>query len=166
MPGVSRAAARDVHGEVAARETWRPLVNVSNIMRAGFVTADPGETLDSARQTMRMARLRHLLVTQDDRLLGLLSYRELLERMLARAERRTDGDGRKVEDVMRDAPAFVTPETSLAEAADRLCRYGLGCLPVLSVEPGSPSEEGRLIGIVTEADLLRAAYPRGPAPAR
>lgn len=131
-------------------------------MRAGFVTADPGETLDSARQTMRIARLRHLLVTQDDRLLGLLSYRELLERLLAKAERGAPGDGRKVEDVMTVAPAFVTPETSLADAADRLCRYGLGCLPVLSPDPGSPSEAGRIVGIVTEADLLRAAYARSP----
>ena len=131
-------------------------MNVSNIMRPGFVTAEPGETLDSARQTMRIARLRHLLVTQDDRLLGLLSYRELLERLLAKA------GGWKVEDVMTVAPAFVTPETSLADAADRLCRYGLGCLPVLSPDPGSPSEAGRIVGIVTETDLLRAAYARSP----
>jgi CBS domain-containing protein len=136
-------------------------VNVSNIMRAGFVTADPGETLDSARQTMRMARLRHLLVTQDDRLVGLLSYRELLERMLAKAPGAAPGNKRKVEAVMTVAPAFVTPETSLTDAADRLCRYGLGCLPVLAAEPGAPLEEGRLVGIVTETDLLRAAYPRG-----
>jgi CBS domain-containing protein len=108
-----------------------------------------------------MARLRHLLVTQDDRLVGLLSYRELLERMLAKAQGVGPGNGRKVGAVMTVAPAFVTPETSLADAADRLCRYGLGCLPVLAAEPGAPLEEGRLVGIVTEMDLLRAAYPRG-----
>ncbi|HXK23176.1 MAG TPA: CBS domain-containing protein [Myxococcota bacterium] len=136
-------------------------MNVSNIMRAGFVTADPGEPLESARQTMRMARLRHLLVTQDDQLVGLISYRELLERMLAKALDGTPGNGRKVADVMKLAPDFVTPETSLDDAADRLCRYGLGCLPVISAEPGTPLEEGRLVGIVTESDLLRAAYPRG-----
>jgi CBS domain-containing protein len=136
-------------------------VNVSNIMRSGFVTAEPEETLDSARQTMRMARLRHLLVTQGDRLVGLLSYRELLERMLARARDGATANGHKVAEVMKVAPAFVTPETSLADAADRLCRYGLGCLPVLSAEPGSPFDAGRVVGIVTETDLLRAAYSRG-----
>ena len=139
-------------------------MNVSNIMRAGFVTTEPGELLESARQTMRMARLRHLLVTQDDRLVGLISYRELLERLLAKALDGAPGNGRKVADVMKVAPAFITPETSLADAADRLCRYGLGCLPVLSAEPGSPLETGRLVGIVTESDLLRAAYPRGKSP--
>ncbi|HXK21417.1 MAG TPA: CBS domain-containing protein [Myxococcota bacterium] len=137
-------------------------MTVSTIMRAAFVTAEPGETLDSARQTMRMARLRHLLVTRDDRLLGLISYRELLERLLAKAEVGAPVDRRKVEEVMTAAPAFVTPETSLAVAADRLCRYGLGCLPVLSPDPGSPSEAGGIVGIVTEADLLRAAYARRP----
>jgi len=56
---------------------------VERIMRRNFVSADPEETLTGALQTMRMARLRHLLVTRDDRLLGILSYRELLEELLA-----------------------------------------------------------------------------------
>lgn len=127
---------------------------VREVMRRDFVCADPGETLEGARQTMRMGRLRHLLVTRGDRLVGILSYRDLLESL-------TDGRGpapsERVGAALKRAPVFVTPETALADAADRMCRYGFGCLPVL--EPRrAHAEPDRLVGIVTERDLLRAAF--------
>jgi CBS-domain-containing membrane protein len=138
--------------------------SVARIMRQSFVTAAPDETLNGASQTMRLARLRHLLVTQGDHLVGILSYREILEGLLEIGVPRSGG---RVGDAMRRAPAFATPQTTLAEAADRMCRYGLGCLPVLEPSPGAPPEAGRLVGIITEADLLRAAYaPVQPASRR
>jgi CBS domain-containing protein len=131
---------------------------VERIMRRNFVSADPEEMLTSALQTMRMARLRHLLVTRGDQLLGVLSYRELLEALLEEQLAVSPPDPRRVEDAMRRSPAFVTPRTSLARAADRVCRYGLGCLPVLEPPPRGSSEAGRLVGVLTETDLLRAVY--------
>jgi len=128
-------------------------------MRKNFVTAAPDETLDEASQTMRMARLRHLLIARGDRLVGILSYREILEALLERT-RALPRDARTVGNAMKQSPAFATPQTTLAEAADRMCRYGLGCLPVLEGAPGLPADAGRLVGIITEADLLRAAYAR------
>ena len=116
-------------------------------MRRNFAIATSDESLASARETMRLGRLRHLPVTQGGTLLGLLSYRDLLERLLE------DPDALElacVADVMRRAPASVAPEASLDAAADCMCRYGLGCLPVV--------DRDQLVGLVTEADLLRAAY--------
>jgi len=124
--------------------------SVVEIMRRDFVRTDVGESLESARQTMRLGRLRHLLVTRGDTLVGLLSYRDLLEAMLG-SERRAHPDS-TVADAMRPAPLWVVaPDASLGEAADCLCRYGLGCLPVTGLQ-------GELLGLVTETDLLRAAY--------
>ena len=100
---------------------------------------------------MRLARLRHLVVAKDDKLVGLLSYRSLLESLL---DERSRGD--EIGRAMIAAPAFLTPETPLAEAADRICRYGFGCLPV--VEQGE--SEARIVGLVTETDLLRVAFRR------
>jgi len=121
-------------------------MQVQQIMRRDFVCAGPDEPLEAARQTMRLARLRHLLVTRGDALVGILSYRDLLERGLRAAP-----DVTRVGDAMRRAPlAVVGPDTPLDEAADCMCRYGYGCLPVTSA--------GVLVGLVTETDLLRAAY--------
>jgi CBS domain-containing membrane protein len=121
-------------------------MQVQQIMRRDFVCSAPEEPLEEARQTMRLARLRHMLVTRGDALVGILSYRDLLERLDARVS-----SGACVGDAMQRAPLAVGPDASLGEAADRMCRYGYGCLPV--VEGGD-----RLVGILTETDLLRAAY--------
>jgi CBS domain-containing protein len=134
----------------------REITVIEQIMRRDFVCGDPDESLESARQTMRMGDLRHLLVAEQGRLVGILSYRDVLERLLAGAPRRAASGS--VEDLMTRAPSFVTPGAPLADAADRLCRFGFGCLPVLEAPAGGSAEAGRLVGIVTERDLLRAAY--------
>ena len=52
------------------------------------------------------------------------------------------------------------------QKSERLCRYGFGCLPV--VERGDGDGDGdadpepRVVGLVTETDLLRVAYPHTP----
>lgn len=127
---------------------------VGDLMRRQFITASPGDRLADVRQTMRLARLRHLVVAEDGYLVGILTYRDLLETTL---ERRGNGSEERevaVAVAMVSDPEWVSVERSLAEVAARLWQSGLGCLPVVA-----PSSEGpRLVGLVTEADLLRAAY--------
>ena len=132
---------------------------VFDIMRRHFVTADPSDGLPEAHQTMRLARLRYLMVTQDDRLVGLLSYRDLVEWLLSDSTFRSPSPSATVAEAMVRAPFVATPSTTLAEAAGRLCHYRLGCLPV--VEEGEAHyETPRVLGVVTETDLLRVAFGR------
>jgi acetoin utilization protein AcuB len=51
-------------------------------------------------------------------------------------------------EVMAEEVVTVTPRTSLAQAAHMLAGRKIGCLPVL--------DAGRLVGIVTETDMLQA----------
>jgi len=128
-------------------------------MHRRFVGLAPSDLLSDARDLMRMARLRHLLVIDDGILVGILSYRDLLEAAYpvldpakeARGE--LDADAR-VAELMVPVPVTVTPTTPLREAAGCMLRFHLGCLPVIEGGPAAP----RALGIVTESDLLRAAY--------
>lgn len=54
----------------------------------------------------------------------------------------------RVQDVMSQA-ASVRPESSLAEVEEILEKHGFNALPVVD-------EEGRVVGVVTSLDLLRA----------
>jgi CBS domain-containing protein len=54
----------------------------------------------------------------------------------------------QVRDVMTAAPMTVTPATPLKNVADILVRGRIGAVPVLT-------PQGRVAGVVTEADLLR-----------
>ena len=125
------------------------IVMAREVMRRDFAYADPDESLASVVQTMRLARLRHLLVVREGALLGILTYRDLLEQLAVPDPQATER--MRVADVMSQPPICIGPDAQLTEAADRICRYRIGCLPVLD-------GEGQLLGLVTEADLLRAAY--------
>ncbi len=139
------------------RRRHRP-TTVTEIMRRDFVTVPARESLSEALGTMRMARLRHLLVERDGKLAGILSYRDLQDREIDRlAGGVAELDPRSpvvVEEAMMTSPYVVTPSTPLATAASRMCQLRVGCLPVVVPEP----EGGRLVGVLTESDLLDAAY--------
>lgn len=130
-------------------------------MQRRFVEVSPEERAGDVRELMRLGRVRHLLVVQDGLLVGLVSYRALLEARLA-AELATEspaGGGARLDDadissVMVPVPVTITPSATLREAAACMLRLHLGFLPV--VDEGA--ERPRPIGIMTESDLLRAAY--------
>lgn len=129
---------------------------VGEFMRRHFVTIGPEETLLDAYRLMRMARLRHVMVTREGALCGTLSYRDLLESFLVDPEGATEGNAHemRVAEAMAADPYTLAPDTPLERAASRLLRLRVGCLPVVDASGESP----RLVGLVTESDLLRAAY--------
>jgi len=130
-------------------------IGLTELMRRDFITVTPEATLDEARQLMRLARLRHLAVVHQGCLVGLLSYRSLLESLLA--DRRDRSEARahpSVATLMVTEPECTTSQCSVDDVAAQLLRLGIGCLPVVDAEGDPP----QLIGLVTECDLLRAAY--------
>jgi CBS domain-containing protein len=90
------------------------------------------------------------------RLVGVLSQRDLFQAALAR----TLGYGTvartrilrtiAVKEVMSEPPVTVEATAPVGEAARIMVEGKIGCLPVL--------DRGRLVGLVTETDLIRHAY--------
>jgi CBS domain-containing protein len=91
----------------------------------------------------------------------LVSHRQLLDEIRAALPGPDSKDRLKsttIEHVVRMESVTISPETSLEAAASRMLALRIGCLPVVI-----PSTRGpQLVGLVTEADLLRAAYLPGP----
>jgi CBS-domain-containing membrane protein len=136
---------------------------VESLMRREFASLREGDRLDFADQVMRLGRVRHLpVLAPDGRVAGIVSNRDLLEASLTSvlkfgaAERRSFLHSVDVAEVMVRDVATVTPETSLADAARSLIERKIGCLPVVDAT-------GVMVGLVTETDLLAAAY-RTPRP--
>jgi CBS domain-containing protein len=130
---------------------------VSEIMRSQFVTLGVKDKLDLADALMHFGRVRHLPVLDGDRLVGLLSQRDVLAHALSKAlefdaqERRTFLHSIDVAEAMSRKPVTVRRETSLREAARLVLAHRIGSLPVVD-------DAGRAVGLVTETDLLREAY--------
>jgi acetoin utilization protein AcuB len=141
---------------------------VRGLMRRRFMTLRPEDTLLEADRLMRMARVRALPVVEDGRLEGTLCHRALVHAALAETlEGARDAAAAArflrdtcVSELMDRMPAVVTPETALPDAVARLVEREEGCLPV--VDGGG--EAPRLVAILTESDLLRAAYASGRRP--
>jgi len=144
-------------GEAALGRISTP--RVADLMRREFVTVAPTESLLEVHRTMQLARLRHVLVVDEGRLVGIVSYRDLQDDALARAERLAPEHWRAelrevaVREAMRASPYFARPETPADAAARRMLRLRLGCLPVCENGRGRPL----LVGLLAESDLLRAA---------
>jgi acetoin utilization protein AcuB len=123
-----------------------------------IVTVDT--PVHEAFRRMRQHGIRHLLVMDRDRVVGVMSDRDL---------RRTDGEGDlwtlgahylldrglHARDVMSADPVTVEDETTTAEAARLMMERRIGCLPVVKNQA--------CVGIVTTTDLLKAlAYAADP----
>jgi len=129
---------------------------VRDVMRRDFITISREESLLEALHLMRLARLRHLAVVSEGVLVGILSYRDLQDELVARLDLEAAPAIAQIGVVerMTGTPFSIIPDATLFEAASRLERLRVGCLPV--VESG---EQGlRLVGLLTEMDLVRAAY--------
>lgn len=131
---------------------------IAEIMRREFASLRPDDRLDLADQVMKLGRVRHLPVLDaEGRLVGIVSNRDLLEASLTSVlafestERRGFLHSISVAEVMKSDVETVEPQTSLGVAAGSMIRNKIGCLPVVRA--------GRvMVGLVTETDLLIAAY--------
>lgn len=129
---------------------------VSELMHREVVTLQQGERLDLAEDIMSLGRIRHLPVLEGEKLVGILSSRDLLSASLSKAldfdpqERRTFLRSVEVKEVMSLDVDTVSQDDSALDAGHRMLRRKIGCLPVVD-------EEGRFLGLLTETDLLRAA---------
>lgn len=137
-------------------------MTVRDIMTSYTETASPEETVLEARDRFREGGFRHLPVIEDGRLVGVVSDRDLLRAagpslgvIEFDADVGTDID-KPLREIMTRDLVTADPLMSIEEVADTMLRAEVSALPVL--------DEGRLVGIVTTADLLRltAGYEREP----
>ena len=136
-------------------------LSVRDVMTAEVTTLKRNEKLTLADDLMRLGRIRHLPVLDDDgeQLVGIVSQRDLFRGALAKALGYGQSAQRKlldtfsVKEVMITDVITTTPDTPLIEAARVLTERKVGCLPVV--------ENGRLVGILTEGDFVAIVGRKG-----
>lgn len=128
---------------------------VKDMMQTDVTTLNRNDSLDMAEALMILGRLRHLPILDDDgQVVGLISSRDIFRSALAFAIGYGESGRRKllrtiqVKEVMSSPVFTIEAGASLAAAAGLMMERRIGCLPVV--------EEGKLLGIVSETDLLRS----------
>ena len=67
----------DLMIRVLAKNLDAELTRVAEVMSQPLISIDEGESLDSAREVMREKSLRHLTVSQNNNIVGVLSIKDL-----------------------------------------------------------------------------------------
>lgn len=112
------------------------------VMKPEPITIQVGLSLEDARQRMFEHHIRHLPVVAGERLVGLLS-----ERDLARAEAMcVPLRQQKVEDVMTTSLYVCHPDELLSRVATDMAQHRYGCAIVV--------ERDRIVGMFTTVDAL------------
>jgi len=131
-------------------------MQVTALMSRQVVTIGTSESCLDAVVRMQRARVRHLpVVSREGLLVGIITDRDLRHLLFsprmfqALGSSRVDVllDGVHVAEIMSTDVVTTTPDTSLADAASTMRTEKVGSLPVL--------ENGRVMGILTETDVLR-----------
>lgn len=127
---------------------------VQDRMTRDPVAVSPDHTLADALRLTREHRVRHLPVVAGGALAGILSDRDVRLAMPsplgeADADRAAFPGRTPVAEVMTRDVITVGPRETVEDAARLLHRHRIGALPVVDAE-------GRLLGILSETDVLRA----------
>lgn len=114
-------------------------MRLRDVMKTRVEAISANETAEAAANRMRSARIRHLVVQDGKKIVGVVSDRDI-RRLGSFRQIQT------VEEVMSAPVVTASPDTTLRKAANLLRGRTIGCLPVM--------EREKLVGIVTITDVL------------
>ena len=130
-------------------------MTVRELMTGALITATPETPVLDARSLMQKERIRHLLVTDEKgELLGIVTDRDIRLNLPSQATSLSVWEINHLlmrltlDKLMTRSVITVGPDREARDAAQLLLEHRIGALPVV--------DAGRLVGIVTETDLLRA----------
>ncbi len=116
---------------------------VKAVMSSPVVHVAPGATVAQALSTMLEHDIGAVVVTEEDSVTGVFTERDLTRRIL----KDPDLLGRPVGEVMSSPVTAVGPDDEIVFVFGLMVERKIRRLPVV--------EDGRLVGILTERDLLR-----------
>jgi CBS domain-containing protein len=125
--------------------------SVSEIMTADVLGLDPATSLVEAARRMNERRVGAVVVTEGNRLVGIVTERDILRAVA------TGGVDGPVAEAMTHSPETIGPDESAGQAAALMIHGGFRHLPVVDGD--------NVVGMVSIRDLVRVSVddeaPRG-----
>jgi CBS domain-containing protein len=121
-------------------------MQVQEIMTPTVHIADPNMTIRDAARRMRADNVGALPVGENDRLIGMVTDRDIVVRAVA--EERSAGNT-TIREVMSEGICYCFEDNDIEEAAQMMAKHQVRRLPVLN-------RDKRLVGVVALADLGRS----------
>ncbi len=159
--------------EIRAYDRRSGGITCAQIMSRDVQSVGPKTSLREALRHLREHHIKALpVVDHDNRVIGILTQTDLLDkadwgmsatgsglgwrlRSIGNSDRRLKG---KVEDIMSAPVKAARPESHIAQIVPFMADAGLHHLPVVD-------NEGHLVGMVTQSDVVAAMFAVGPGQA-
>ena len=119
--------------------------NIRDVMTSNPRTIDADQTVAYAAKMMREEDVGLAPIVEGDKLVGMLTDRDITTRVVAEGK---NPDQVKVRDVASKQLVTIDPQQDLDEALRMMAKHQVRRLPVVE-------EDGRLVGVVAQADIAR-----------
>jgi len=129
-------------------------MRVRDVMSRAVLSVTATTPVAEARRLMLREQIRHLLVMDATRLEGIVTDRDIRLNLPSPATTLSVWEMNAllmkltVGEIMTTALVTIRPDGGVDDAAELMLTHKFGALPV--------TEDGQVVGIVTETDLLRA----------
>ncbi|PIT84925.1 CBS domain-containing protein [Candidatus Micrarchaeota archaeon CG10_big_fil_rev_8_21_14_0_10_45_29] len=123
-------------------------VNISECMTEGVHTLDVGDSALAAAKLLKEKEVGSIIITDGGDAVGILTERDIIYKIVAAGQ---DAKKVKLKDVMSSPLKAISTSNTVQDAALAMKENKIKRLPVLD-------KSGKLVGIVSEGDLLRV-YP-------
>lgn len=117
-------------------------MKVKDVMTKSLVNLTPEDTVERAAQLMREHNIGSLPVCDGDKVIGIITDRDITLRSTAEGE---NSQRQTVRDIMSSNPVIVSPEIEAREAARIMSERQIRRLPVV--------ENNSLVGMLSLGDL-------------
>ncbi|MFN4057121.1 MAG: DUF294 nucleotidyltransferase-like domain-containing protein [Roseinatronobacter sp.] len=142
-PAFERFFTRGIPSGKSGRTNDLTTLKVADLMARDPISATPQTTAQEAARLLRQNRISCVPVVVDEKLVGIVTTRDLSARVLA--------EGRPVDtplaDVMTPDPITLAPEALGSDILHMMLEHRIGHLPV--------ARDGKLLGMITQTDLTR-----------
>ena len=140
-------------------------MKVSELMTRKLIMVRPLESVEGVIELLQRRGVRHILVMDNGKLVGIISDRDLKRAMdPTRTRKNVMAIGGMyflmepvlAEEIMTVHPVTIGPDTNARAAAKVMVKHRFGALPVV--------ENEHVVGVITETDLLRYFADSEPEP--
>jgi CBS domain-containing protein len=120
-------------------------MQTEEIMTTTVIMIGPPATVRTASKLMREKGVGSLIVTEDNKAVGIITERDILTRVTSKKIRPSSINVGKV---MSSPLICISPETDILDAAKLMIEKNIRRLPI-------SDKSGSCIGIVTERDIMK-----------
>ena len=120
---------------------------VSDFMNRNPIKIDKDQNLKDALNLMEKRKVSRLLVVEGDKLVGVITFRDIMEILGSKKYARVSPTSLHVSMAMTKNPITITEDSDIRKARDLMLGNNISTLPVV--------RGNKLVGIITKMDLLK-----------